>query len=308
MTAISLPLRRAWWRSRQRVLAVDVPSLSARALLARSVLVTLLLAALTLALQLTAISGLQQRAAQQRLFDSFRASLAQGTAPVGPVDLEGRALAPGSPVALVEIPALGLRQVVVEGTSGTNLFAGPGHRRDSPLPGQAGVSIIMGRQATFGGPFARLDELEAGDLIRATTGQGAFEFRVEGVRREGDPLPAPPGPGDGRLLLATAGGRPLVPNAVLRVDAGLEDEAQPGPPPLFSSSNLPVSEQMMASDSTGLWRLAGWLQAALAVGVAAVWAWHRWGRAQAWIAFFPAFLFVGVHVSNNTAELLPNLL
>lgn len=295
-------------RSRRRVTAAELPPLSVRSLLVRTALVAALLVASSLLVQLTVLSALQQRAAQQRLFDSFRAGLAEGTASVGALDSEGRALAPGTPVALLEIPELGMRQVVVEGTAGRDLFTGPGHRRDSPLPGQAGVSIVLGRRATYGAPFARLDALQEGDVIRATTGQGSFEYRVSGIRREGDPLPPPPGAGDARLLLATADGRPLLPGGVLRVDAELGEDGGAGGARLFSAASLPASEQMMAADTSGLWRLAGWLQVAVVLAVASVWAWHRWGRAQAWVVCFPPFVLAGLQVSNQTATLLPNLL
>lgn len=307
MTAVAVPVRRPG-RSRRRTTPAELPPLSARSLLVRTALVATLIAALALLVQLTVLSTLQQRAAQQRLFDSFRASLAEGTAPVGALDSEGRALAPGTPVAFLEIPELGVRQVVVEGTAGRDLFAGPGHRRDSPLPGQAGVSIVMGRRATFGAPFARLDGLRKGDVIRTTTGQGSFEYRVARIRRVGDPLPPPPGAGEARLVLATADGRPLLPDGVLRVDAELDEDGGPGGERLFSPASLPASEQMLAADTGDLWRLAGWLQVALVLAVASVWAWHRWGRAQAWVVCFPPFVLIGLQVSNQTATLLPNLL
>ena len=49
--------------------------------------------------------------------------------------------------------------VVVEGTTPGEPDAGPGHLRDTPLPGQAGVSVVFGRRATFGAPFASLPQL-----------------------------------------------------------------------------------------------------------------------------------------------------
>lgn len=94
------------------------------------------------------------RHARDRQVDyaDFRSALANGVAPVGRSAGGGTAPVPGEPVALLEIPALHLREVVREGTTAGDLARGAGHRRDTTLPGQAGVSVIMGRQATYGGP------------------------------------------------------------------------------------------------------------------------------------------------------------
>ncbi len=262
----------------------------------------------SLILQLVVVSALQQRTAQERAFDSLRAELAQGTAPVGPADASGRALAPGRPVAFLEIPAIDLRQVIGEGTTSSNLFKGPGHRRDSPLPGQQGTSVLLGRRGAFGGPFARLDELERGDRIRVTTGQGVHEFSVLGTRAEGERAPAPVRAGEARLLLVTAAGRPFLPSGVLRVDAALRGEAAVGPAPLVPPASLPAAERIMGADASTLWALALWLQLLTALTIGAVWAWHRWGRARAWVVFCPPLMLVGLFASGEAARLLPNLL
>lgn len=284
-----------------------MPPLSPKLQLARAALVMVFILSFTLLLQLLLVSSLQQSAAQERAFDSFRADLAQGTAPVGPTDNQNRELRPGAPVAYIEIPAIGVRQVIGEGTTPSVLFAGPGHRRDTPLPGQVGASVVFGRRAAFGGPFARIDELTKGDLIRVTTGQGAFDFRVIGVRREGDPVPEAAAPGTSRLLLATAAGRPFLPDGVLRVDADLDGDAVVGAPRAVSVATLPAQERLMAGDARTLWALALWLQALVALVLGTVWAWHRWGRAQAWVVFLPPLLLVGLSASGEVARLLPNL-
>ncbi|MDP1818340.1 MAG: class E sortase [Acidimicrobiales bacterium] len=305
MTAVaSAP--RLLWRSRRT--AVDLPRLPPRLQLARGVLVVVFVISASLVIQLVVVSNLQQRAAQQRAFDRFRSELATGTAPIGPVGADGRQLAQGTPVAYLEIPAIGLRQVIVEGTTSSALFTGPGHRRDSPLPGQAGVSVVLGRSAAFGGPFRQIDALERGDTIHVTTGQGEFDYRVTGRRSDGDPAPGPAGPGKGRLLLATAAGRPFMPDGVLRVDADLVTAAVGGAAPLVASRALPPAEQLMGADTGTLWALALWLQALTVVAIGAVWAWHRWGRAKAWVVFLPPLIFAGLSASGEAARLMPNLL
>ena len=188
------------------------------------------------------------------------------------------------------------------------MFTGPGHRRDTPLPGQPGVSVVFGRKAAFGGPFAHIDRLSEGAVIHVTTGQGAFDYRVTSVRREGDPVPAALKAASGRLLLVTAAGRPFMPSGVLRVDADLASAALPGPRRLVDSQTLPAAEQIMGADTGTLWALALWLQALIAVVLGATWAWNRLGRAKAWVVFLPPLLLVGLLASGEAARLLPNLL
>jgi sortase (surface protein transpeptidase) len=281
--------------------------LSPRLQFIRAALIMVVVLCVTLLAQISFIGAFQHNAAQERLFDEFRAELANGTAPVGAVDGNNRELPIGTPVAFLEIPEIGVSEVVVEGTTSAALFSGPGHRRDTVLPGQLGASVIMGRHSAFGGPFGDISELEEGDTIEVTTGQGEFEYEVLGVRYEGDPVPPPPEAGVGRLILITAAGRSYMPDGVVRVDAELS-EAVVGPGRVYTADTLPASEQPMGIDNSTLWSLVLWIQALIAVSIGAVWAWHRWGKAQAWIVFVPAVLFVGLGTAAQVARLLPNLL
>ena len=92
-------------------------------------------------------SGIQESHTQRVLYSQLRYELAQATAPLG------GAIAP-APIAYLQIPAIGLSQVIVEGTSSEDLASGPGHLPATPLPGQAGNSQIFGRSVTFGAPSA----------------------------------------------------------------------------------------------------------------------------------------------------------
>lgn len=304
------PARRARWWGRRARPEVDgpLPALSPRLRLARATLVLVAVVAGSLILQLVVVSGVQHRATQQQLFDSFRLQLAEGTAAVGPLDAEGRVLAVGTPVAYLEIPRLGLTEVVVSGTSSGATFDGPGHRRDTPLPGVAGTSVLLGRGSAYGAPFGGLADLVPGDLVRVTTGQGTFEFEVLGLRREGDPVPPLPAPDEARLLLMTTDGGAFVPSGVLRVDAEATTPAVGGSAPLFTPSTLPAAEQPMAADTSTLWALVLWLEALVVVLLGFVWAWFRWSRAKAWVVFLPLLVVVGLATSQQVARLLPNLL
>lgn len=285
----------------------DLPPLTPRLQLARAALVIVAVLSIALLVQMLVLSSLQQRSTQEQAFDSLRGALARGVAPIGPTDADGFELELGTPVAYMVIPAIGLRQVILEGTSAGVLFDGPGHRRDTPLPGQVGASVVFGRRAGFGGPFGRIGELEPGDVITVTTGQGEFRYEVLGVRREGEPVPDAAPPGSGRLMLATADGRAFLPNGVLRVDADLTGAAVVGPARLIAAADLPPSEQLMAGDANTLWALVLWLQLLIGAALAAVWAHHRWGRAQTWVVFAPILLFVGLATSGEFARLMPNI-
>ena len=284
------------------------PLLSPRLQVVRAALVLVFVLSAALLIQLTVVSSLQERAAQGRAFDTFRSELANGTAPIGPTDEAGHELPLGTPVAYIEIPSIGVKQVVSQGTTSSVLFNGPGHRRDTPLPGQVGVSVLFGRRAAFGGPFADIASLTKGALIKVTTGYGVFNFRVLDVRGEGAPAPPAPAAGAGRLMLVTATGGAFRPDGVVRVDAELVSKALIGAAPVVNADSLPGPERIMAGDGRTLWAMALWLQALIALSIAGVWAWHRWGHAQAWVVFLPPLMFVGLAVSGEAAHLLPNLL
>src|ERR1700722_10918235 len=87
----------------------------------------------------------------------------------------------GQPVAILEIPSIGLHQAVVEGTTAADLQRGPGLVASSGisgLPGEPGDAVIAGRRISFGGPFGRLGELHPGSIIQVADGAGVFKFEV----------------------------------------------------------------------------------------------------------------------------------
>ncbi|MBV8997262.1 MAG: sortase, partial [Pseudonocardiales bacterium] len=244
---------------------------------------------------------------QAQLAVQFRNELANAIAPVSPFDDANKPLTAGAPVALLEIPRMGLREVVVEGTAAGTLISGPGHRRDTPLPGQAGTSVIAGRRATYGRPFRSLDQLRAGDQITVITGQGRHSFKVIRLRRAGDAVAPALSRGQGRLTLVTTDGPALHPTDVLRVDAALTSEAQSRPAQLPSTA-LPAADALMAGDSTALLRVFEWSVVMLAAAVAIVWFRFRAGPWPAWAFGVPVLVVLGLTVSDEIATLLPNLL
>src|SRR5207237_128537 len=69
----------------------------------------------------------------------------------------------GTAVALLHIPRLGVNEVISEGTKSSNTLRGPGHLTATPLPGQLGNAVVIGRHSTGGAPFADLRALHPGD-------------------------------------------------------------------------------------------------------------------------------------------------
>jgi sortase A len=94
-----------------------------------------------------------------------------------------RTLDPEDPVGRIVVPKLGLRMVVVEGTSKSALKKGPGRyiirqRYRTMLPGQGGVVAIAGHRTTYGKPFRHLDTMRKGDRVYLEMPYGRFTYRV----------------------------------------------------------------------------------------------------------------------------------
>src|SRR5262249_21611344 len=116
----------------------------------------------------------------------------------------------GQAAAVLQIPAIGLNLVVVEGDDAAELRGGPGHRAGTPMPGQAGDAVILGHHSRFGAPFADLDRPKTGDAIFVEAKDGTTtEFAVTAVDRVSNSTTAALEPGTGserRLTLVTSTG------------------------------------------------------------------------------------------------------
>jgi sortase A len=243
------------------------------------------------------VSRVQEGRSQAILYQQLQRELGQingATAPLGPT-------APGSPMAILDIPSIGMRDVVVvEGTSPENLTLGPGHLRDTPYPGQAGVSEIFGRRVTFGGPFARLGQIRPGAIIQAITGQGAATYRVAAVANSSvrivDAAP-------NRLLLFTASS-PTVPGYYVAVDARLTIAAKPGPA-VVRVINAP--ELVMAGDGGALLLTTLWGIALALIAAAGTYGAVRWSPWPAYLATAPLVIAVLWNLYQSLSALLPNL-
>ena len=249
-------------------------------------------------------SRFEESHAQSGLYGTLRSELAQGTAPMQ------APIASGAPVALLDIPDAGVHHVVVaEGTTPETLEHGPGHALGSVLPGQAGVSVLLGRSLSFGAPFGKLKDLAPGDAITVVTNEGTFRYVVTDLRRKGDPVPAGLPSGGSRLTLVTSTGQgsnaSLAPGDTLYVDATLHGKAQPagavaaadpaGAPMARDVTTATLAEVALALELLiGAFAGIGWLRA-------------RWSATGSWMVGAPVLLAALWLVSSLAARLLPNL-
>jgi sortase A len=240
------------------------------------------------------LSGTQEARAQTTMYATLSGQMANSLGPTGPVT-------PGTPVAVLTIPAIGMRNVVVvEGTTPENLMLGPGHVRDTPLPGQAGVSEIYGRRATFGAPFGRIPQLGLNDTIKVATGQGTAIYKVVAFGNSGHLVQ---NPASNQLILLTAASA-TVPTYFTYVDADLTSAAQPEPGglPAVYSDETALSGDNGALVTALLWALA--LAALSAAGTFAVMRWSPW---PVYLAVAPIALAVLWNLYQSLAALLPNV-
>ena len=74
----------------------------------------------------------------------------------------------GDPMAIIELPTIGISKYVVAGVETADLKKGPGHYPGTPFPGELGNASIAGHRTTYGEPFRHLDDLNIGDPIIIT--------------------------------------------------------------------------------------------------------------------------------------------
>jgi sortase A len=227
------------------------------------------------------------------------------------------ALAEGDWAALINIPRIGLDQVVVEGVGVEDLKQGVGHYPDTKMPGQKGNAALAGHRTTYGAPFNRLDDLVAGDEIMVTTRSGSFKYAVaekKVVTPESvevlDPSP------DNRLTLTTchpkySAEQRLIIVALLQGPPVEEAAVPAGTTPTTSA---PRSSELAAGiDRPGLSGAGAANRPAIAWGIIAAciwlaaWAVGRW-TGRRWAAYIigaPIFLVALFVFFENFARLLP---
>lgn len=85
-------------------------------------------------------------------------------------------------IGIMQIPKIGLKVAVGEGTDMETLKYAVGHFKDTALPGELGNFAVAGhRSYTYNEFFNRLDEVTTGDKILVKTLKGTFTYEVTGT-------------------------------------------------------------------------------------------------------------------------------
>jgi sortase A len=285
--------RLARWRHRASDAFVrSLPKFS-RALRALGIL------ALLFVVFVVAFGAMRHTTRQAHLDEAFRTRVAGGHAD-GP---NWRPL-PGQAIATISIPSIGLREVVVQDTTPQLLESGPGHLLGTPLPGDAGNVVILGRRITDGAVFRNLGELAPGDRITVVTPQGAFAYTVSQVSHvrpgQADALAQT---SEARLTLVTWGSW-FFSRDRLAVVATLE--GTPAPPAPLPEIELQSSQLGGSGDSSAIVPMLPWAAALLL----ALLAWTRarrsiHSRQARFVVAAPVLLFLLFFLFENAANLLP---
>jgi sortase A len=210
----------------------------------------------------------------------------------------------GTPVARLDIPAIGVHQVVVEGTSSDQLRKGPGHLPTSPMPGQVGNVVLAGHRLAWGAPFRNLSRLHGGDVIHLVTGQGSFTYRVKGrpeVRPASviSPLQATT---DNLLTLLTSAN--LESSKRLVVIAELL--GKPLPAPAGRPSVVRSLDDGLTAQHSALPALLFYVAVLLLCVVASIWGYRHYPRTTMYLITTPVLLAAVWLVYLNLGRLLPS--
>jgi sortase A len=241
-------------------------------------------------------SSFPEARAQAGLERAFKYQLANSLAAVG------GAIPGGRPVARIDIPRIGLDQIVVEGTSADNLRKGPGHLPVSPLPGQVGNSVIVAHNNAYGGPFGSLGSLRPGDRVTLLTGDGPSTYVVTGHKvvsaNDTTAFDATP---QNRLTLVTSSGVFGTSRYVVTADLS----GKPYPTPAGRPHILAGDQAGFAGGGGATLALIIWVEVAALAAAAALLCYRRLNRWSAYLITTPILIAVLWLLYSTLGRLLP---
>jgi sortase A len=218
--------------------------------------------------------------------------------------VDGKPPVDGSAIAVLRIPSIRLRQVVVTGTSPADLMKGPGLMQGTVLPGTPGHSVIAGRRITFGAPFGSLPSLKRGATIKVVDGAGTFTYVVTHfatVLAGQRDVVGPTKTNELSMITADSG---LITSGRFVVTAKLK-----GSPASVDvvRGRIPLNSSLaLNGDSSGGLLTILWMLITVSVIVAAAAAAMRWG--QPWLVYLfsaPIVLMCGLFACQALARALP---
>jgi len=116
---------------------------------------------------------------QEHLINDFETVLKKIENPNKEQIKDNNSLGNIKPIALLEIPKIGLKVAVAEGTEDEVISYAVGHFTGTALPGENGNCALVGhRNYTTGEFFLKIDKLKAGDDIIITDQNNTYNYKV----------------------------------------------------------------------------------------------------------------------------------
>jgi sortase A len=265
-------------------------------------------------------TSIEQSQAQQTLRQQFDSHLPSATPPAatttaGPALISAAITVPtppeGSVVGRLRIPAIGVDQFVVEGTSEGDLSKGPGHYIGTSMPGQAGNVAIAGHRTTYGAPFNNLNALKVGDQISLTSNSGAqltYVVSASPVAVSPKDVAVLNSGADNRLTLTTCNPR-FSSSQRLVVVADLRTPHTIAVSPTVARNAIPRRTHIVSEPigwNTGFIPIVLFLAALLVgLGLANRRARHVYGRIGRWLVLTPIWVAGLFFLFESLTRLLP---
>ena len=117
---------------------------------------------------------------QNELLEAFESQLAEGDNENTEEEVNLDSINGYTPIAIMEIPSIKLKQPVVEGITEDVIKYFLGKFPESTMPGEVGNFAVAGhRVSDFTDAFINLYKVKPGDIVIVTTKDGKYTYEVE---------------------------------------------------------------------------------------------------------------------------------